>query len=172
MTEGDFLAPLLNLSPLVVASVAWAWGFGSLVVVGVKTQTFRRNILKNPAVMVGDVLLLPVSAGLIVLFYQSVQQPLAETAVPAWSIAGGIIASVITATFAVRFQLLNIWWLPHGLFFLFMAYLVVVFSTKGAYQLLLGPSSPSLWLLWTSPLLLIALHHLLGMRFKKRFPTP
>lgn len=146
MTEGDFLRPFLALHPAIVALVIWVWGFGSLVLVGLKTQTLKASVFKNIPIMVGDFFLLPLSAALIVMFYQSVENPLKALASPLWGIVAVAVAVILTLISASRFKLLNRWWLLHSLFYFFLSYLVITFFLKGIYQLTLQEnSSPFLW---------------------------
>jgi len=65
---------------------------------------------------------------------------------------------------------LNAWWVPHGIFYWFMVYMLIVFIGKGFWYLLYH-GTISLWFLWLAVAASIVVQQLLGLRFPKKFPS-
>lgn len=173
MTQNDFLHPLLILSPFIVYLIILSCGFGSLVLVAIRTKSIRNALIKNPAFMVGDVFLLPAAGGLITFFYQQIVHPIPVTTNPTWTTVTLIVSLFITLFFGVKFKFLNkriMWWLPHGILHWFFMYLFLTFVTKGLFQLLYGQGSIVLWVLWWLVILMVAIHQFLGQLWPKRIP--
>jgi len=171
MTENDFLNPLFSLGPFIVAMVILFWGFGTLVLVAIKTKTVFSVLLANPA-FIGDFLLLPVAGFLITYFYRSVTSSIDIIILPVWSYGILTIAVILTVVSVTRNELFSIWWLPHQTFYCFFAYLSISFLIKGLLQLIIGAGSKPLWLIWTGVLILVTSSGVLGLIFPKVFPKP
>lgn len=172
MTENDFLNPLFSLGPLVMALLVLFWGFGSLVLVAIRTTTLGSVLLENPAFMVGDLLLLPFAGFLITYFYRAVANAVDIVTSPRWSYGIGVLAVLLPAISAVRNDLISIWWVPHLTFYWFFAYMTISFLCKGFLQLILGTNEKFLWLVWVGVLMLTSVHGILGLVFPKVFPRP
>ncbi|MBI2596383.1 hypothetical protein HYW46_06665 [Candidatus Daviesbacteria bacterium] len=168
MTNNDFLNYLFNLQPTWVALLIFLWGVGSLLIVAAKTKTIKTVLFKNPGIVVGDFFLLPIAGGLITFFYQQVTNPVPVNN-PLWTLSIMFISLLLTIFSALRFKLLNILWLPHGLFYLFMSYIVLTFISKGLWQLIHG-GTPLLWLIWILVVFAVTTHQLLGILWSKKFP--
>jgi len=75
MTQNDFFNSLFLLNPFFVAFLTWFWGFGSLVIYAIRTESVSTLLLKHPGIMIGDFFLIPFSMFLITYFYQRVVIP-------------------------------------------------------------------------------------------------
>jgi len=171
ITEKDFLDPLYSLGPYIVAIVILFWGFGTLLLVAIKTKTVFSVLLANPA-FIGDLFLLPIAGFLITYFYRSVNNPIDIIILPVWSYVILTIAIILTVVSVTRNELFNIWWIPHQTFYCFFAYLTISFLIKGLLQLILVTSDKALWLVWASVLILVSASAILGIVFPKIFPEP
>lgn len=174
MLRNDFLEPLLSLSPAIVFAVILIWGFGSILLVAVRTKSVRNRLIRNPGFMIGDLLLIPASGGLIAFFYQDLEKPLPETVSVIWTWGALILGIIISTSLGKKFDLLKkeyLWlWAPHGLFHIFFTYVTVTFITKGFWQLLRGESSLILALTWFVVVFMILAHLRLGAVFPKKLP--
>lgn len=130
MMGNDFLKPILLLNPIAVAFVIWFWGFGSLALIAIRTNTVTSILLKHPGFMVGDFLLLPITGLLVAYFYQHSGPAESIVTSKLWTIGGVTIATILTVVSIVRNDLVNIWFVPHGVFYWFMAYMLVTFSLR------------------------------------------
>jgi len=171
MTQNDFLGPLFNLPPFVVAAVTFFWGFGSLVLYGFKTKSVKSVVLKSPGMMIGDFFIIPGITFLVTYFYQTVKNPLPATASSWWPLATALIALLMAIVSGIRFKLVNRWILPHGLFYWFMVYILLTFFSKGLYQLVFGEGTKALWFVWGLVLVGILTHLALGVIKPKKFPS-
>lgn len=169
MISNDLLGFVLKLNSISFALLILVFGFGSLLLVAIRTKSFNESILKSPGIMVGDIFLLPIAGFLITTFYQSIQNPLPILQSTWWNLLL-IIAAVLASISAYRFKHLNIWWLPHNVFYFLMAYIVITFLAKGLIQLVFSKEEFNLWLSWILAMILISVHQLLGVVFPKRFP--
>ncbi len=170
MTQNDFLYPLFTLSPYIVAIIVLVWGFGSLLIVAIKTKTVMTRFFINPKFMLGDLFLLPLAGGLITFFYQEVSIPLSITTSPLWNIVTLAISLFISLGVGAKLRLLSLKYilgLPHGLFHVFFTYLFLAFMSKGLWQLLFGQSSPLLWATWLIVMILVVSHLGIGMKWTK-----
>lgn len=173
MTQNDFLHPLLILPPFIVYLIILVWGFGSLLLVAIKTKTLRTHLVRNPGFMIGDFFLLPAAAALITFFYQSVTSPLPVTTSLTWTQATAILSLIITISLGVKFKKYNkylIWVWPHGVFHLLFTYLFITFISKGFWQLVFGENSPLLWMIWITAVFAVAIHLILGTIWPKKLP--
>lgn len=171
MTQNDFLGPLFNLPPFVVAAVTWVWGFGSLVLYGYKTRSIKSVVFKSPGIMIGDFFIIPGISFLITYFYQTAESPLLATTFPCWTITTALVALLMAIVSAVRFDHVNRWFSPHSLFYWFVAYILLTSLSKGFYQLVFGEGAPTLWLAWSLILIGTLTHVALGVIWRKEFPS-
>lgn len=173
MTQNDFLHQLLILPPFIVYLVILISGFGSLLLVAMRTKVVRSALLKNPAFIIGDAFLLPAAGGLITFFYQTVSNPVPATTLEVWHLITLAISLAVTTGFGIKLKFFNrryIWGLPHGIFHLFFTYLFITFVSKGFLQLVYGESNITLWVIWISVILAILIHHILGTFWPKKIP--
>lgn len=173
MAKNDFLYPLFSLPPFIVYLVVLIWGFGSILLLAIKTKAVKNILLKNPGFIVGDFFLLPAGGGLITFFYQSVSEPLLITTSHLWHLLSFAISLGITLGTGLRYKLIQtsyIIGLPHGLFHLFFTYLFLTFISKGFWQLIFGESSITLWIVWAAAIVTVLFHLLLGTIWPKRIP--
>lgn len=172
MAQNDFLYPLLALHPLLVALIVFISNFISLLIPAFVKKTVTTHLFKNPAFLIGDFFLLPVTSGLIALFYQHILNPVAETMSVGWTTVTFVLSVVLSFVHALRYNVVGvryIAWLPHGVFFVLFGYLIITFISKGFWQLTKGDGSTVLWVVWALVVLAILVHELLGKIWPKSF---
>ncbi len=170
MTQNDFLNRLFSMNLFFVTLLTWFWGFGSLFVYAVRTDSVTTVLLRHPGIMIGDFFLIPFSMFLITYFYQHVDNPVDLVVSNRWNYM--ILPAIfLTLVSAVRYDLLNIWFFPHSLFYCFMVYVLLNFFPKGLLQLVKGASEKYLWLIWFGIVLVLFVHELIPNIFgAKTFP--
>ena len=137
--------------------LTFIWGVSSLFLVAIRTNSVKTILLKKPSIIIGDFFILPTIAGIIATHYQQVSIGNLFLDVSVWLI---LIISLLLAIFsAMRFGLLHPLWIPHLLFYWFMAFIILIFLST--FEI-----SPSWWLVLTG----IIIHQLLGILFPKKFP--
>src|SRR3989344_3732572 len=125
MAENDILWFFFKLHPLVVALTVWFLGFGSLLLVAIKTKSLKENIIKSPGVIIGDFFLLPFAGFLISQSYQNVVSSTMLVSSSNWNFL--LIISVTLALIStIRFNHKSIWWLPHNVFYFLMCFIVLL----------------------------------------------
>lgn len=132
--------------------------FCSLLPVALQTRTTRKLI--NPAFVVGDFLILPFVTTVILTSSQTVLFPLHIIII--------LCSFVITIMAGIRFRLLSIWWLPHGLFFFFFLYILLAFFSNSFWLIIQGKSS---WQLLTRMVVVsvcVTIHQILGIIWPKK----
>ena len=134
---------------------------GTSLPVVIKTKALKFVYLKKPSILLGDFLIIPLVGGYIIDYFYSRRGALNELFSPIFLIGIGI-ASVALAVFSsVRFKTLSPWYYPHGIFYVFMAFLVLLFLI-GKFDL----TSLDWWLVFIG----IWTHLLLGHFYSKKFP--
>lgn len=168
----EILNTFYTFNPYISALIIFIAGFGSLLLVGIKTSTVKTIIFKNPAILIGDVLLLPFIGFLITSTSQRVPDTFYSNQEPLLHFTIAVIALLLTMLSAWKFKLINVWWLPHGIFYWCMSYIILnFFLTQGilfvtnTYDILL---SLALFLV----VVFLFFHFYLGWKFPKRFPNP
>lgn len=169
MTEHDFLFPLFSLHPIIVFAITVLVGMAILIIVPLKTKTFN-TLAHSPSVLLGNFLFLPLTAMLIAYFYQTIFSTNFPLDSYFWTLVFAVISLCVTLWIGRRFNLLNRWWLPHGIFHFLVTYAVLVFGVKGFLYLVGEEASLQRWVIWASAIFLIAARHVLGTIFPKRFP--
>lgn len=134
------------------------WGTGSLFLVAVKTKSVKTVFLKKPSIIMGDFFILPVVAGIIGNYYWQTGINNLFAGFQGWLIL--TISILLTIISAIRFQLLHPLWLPHLLFYTFMAFTIISFLSK--FEL----TTLSWWFVLTGAVV----HQFLGILFPKKFP--
>lgn len=170
MTQNDFLQPLFVLHPLIVVLTVLVFNFISLLVPAIVKKTVKSHLFNNPAFLIGDFFLLPLSSGSIALFYQLVTNPVAETTNPMWTTSAFIISiifSIMHGLWYNFFHLRYIAWVLHAVFFVLFGYLIITFISKGFWQLIKGESSPILLAVWVVAVFAVLIHELLGKIWPK-----
>lgn len=170
MTQNDPIGFLFNLQPIMLAAIVWFWGLGSLLVVAYKTKSVMSVFLRNPGIIIGDGILLPLATFLIVASYQQIDNSVIATSSVYWSAITFIVSLALTLLSRKRFNLTSNWWLPHGLFYLFMSYIVITFLSKTIWQLLNQPHN-RLGFSFLIVLLAVIIHQTLGIIWSKKFPN-
>lgn len=145
---------------IITAIIVIVWGIGSLFFVAVKTKSVRTVFLKKPSIFAGDFLILPIISGLIVNSFGKRGIAIVDLSSAMFYLS--IMVGLVLAAFsAIRNQQINFLWLPHVLFYWFMAslvfyFLVVSFDLKSA--------------VWWLVLIGILIHQTLGVIYLKKFP--
>ena len=169
----DFLKPVLSLNPVAVALLIWFWGFGSLVLIAIRTNSLASVLLKHPGFMVGDFFLLPLTGLLIAYFYQHSGATATSVTSKLWTIGGATLATILTLISILRNDLINIWFIPHGAFYWFMAYICITFFPRGLLHLVVTGADKWLWFVWSAALLTVSSHLVLPLIFgPKILPKP
>ncbi len=168
ITQNDFLNPLFSLNPIIVALIILFLDFSTLALVAIKTRTIKSVLFKIPAVLLGDFFLIPFTGFLITYFYQNTNTELSILADSIWTTITAFLAIIITVVFGLKFNLIKTIWIPHGIFFWFMAYIVITFISKGFY-LFLFERNVVLLSIWISVCVCIFLHQMLGLIWPKKF---
>lgn len=168
----NYLIYFYSLNPYLAAFFIFLFGFGTLLLVGIKTKTVKTILFKNPAILIGDVLLLPLSGFLTTTIVQKTDSlsVFNQSPIVSFTIAG--IAILLTLFSALRFQLLHLWWIPHGVFYWFMSYLILDFVVMEIVVLITQTYDIVISLGLIFIVVLISLHLYLGKKFPKKFPTP
>lgn len=134
------------------------WGVGSLFLVASKTGSVKTVLLKKPSITVGDFFILPIISGIIGNYYWQTGINNIFAGFQGWLIL--TISILLTIISAIRFQLLHPLWLPHLLFYTFMAFTIISFLSKFDLTTL------SWWFVLTGTVV----HQSLGILFPKKFP--
>ena len=134
------------------------WGVGSLFLVAIKTNSVKTILLRKPSILIGDFFILPIVAGIIANYYQQNNISYLFAGFQSWLVL--TIAIILTIISAAKSQLLHPLWIPHLLFYAFMAFIILSFLSN--FQL----TTFSWWLVFVG----IITHQLLGMLFPKKFP--
>lgn len=141
-----------------LTALTFLWGVGSLFLVAVKTNSIKTVLLKKPSIIIGDFFILPTIAGIIGNYYEHKGFESLFSNVLTWPIL--IISLALAVISFVRFRLLHPLWIPHFLFYWFMAFLIVLFIST------LELTTLSWWLVLIGAIT----HGLLGILFPKKFP--
>ena len=135
LLSGDPLGQLISLNPVFVAILFIVFGWGSILLIAWRVDVITSEFLRNPAFMVGDLVLLPLCGGLIAAFYRSASLEMpseggTRIAIGSAAIAG--IAAGATAAFSIFVtETYYGWWsVPHTLFICFFAYVFVSFLPR------------------------------------------
>src|SRR3990172_4644588 len=134
------------------------WGVGSLFLVAIKTNSVKTILLRKPSILIGDFFILPIVAGIIANYYQQNNISYLFAGFQSWLVL--TIAIILTIISAAKSQLLHPLWIPHLLFYAFMAFIILSFLSN--FQL----TTFSWWLVFVG----IITHQLLGILFPKKFP--
>ena len=134
------------------------WGVGSLFLVAIKTNSVKTILLRKPSILIGDFFILPIVAGIIANYYQQNNISYLFAGFQSWLVL--TIAIILTIISAAKSELLHPLWIPHLLFYAFMAFIILSFLSN--FQL----TTFSWWLVFVG----IITHQLLGILFPKKFP--
>ncbi len=146
LLAGDPLGRLMVLHPLFVGVVFLAFGWGSLFLLAWRLDVITSDFLRNPAFMVGDLLLLPLCGALMASFYRS-SEPGMQLDLRRWIVATSAVAATIAAGATATFSIFvtetyhGIWSVPHTLFIWFFAYAFVSFLPRAFILVVFNLSS-------------------------------
>ncbi len=135
LLAGDPLARIMGAHPLFVGTVFLVLGWGSLLLIAWRLEIITSDFLRNPAFMVGDLVLLPLAGALMAAFYRSAsfQMPVQPGRVIA---LGSAILAAISAGATAAFSIFvsetyhGLWSVPHTLFIWLFAYTFISFLPR------------------------------------------
>ncbi len=154
---------LLNLNPFLVGLITLLFGLSTLVIPAIKSNQVK-VLFTNPAFLIGDFILLPL-ATILMAYYQ--QNFLTTQALGEWIYI--LALSLVIATVAgVNFNLLKIWWLPHGIFYLYFVYLLMTFLFMSTQQIFQAYNTVESLIILITVCILVITHQILGLKFPKR----
>ena len=135
LLTGDPLGWLISLHPALVAFAFIVLGWGSILLIAWRLEVITSEFLRNPAFMVGDLVILPLCGALIAAFYRSASLEMPSewgTRIAVGSAAIASIAAGATAVFSifVTDTYLGWWSAPHTLFIWLFAYVFVSFLPR------------------------------------------
>src|SRR3989344_9220885 len=116
---------------LLIAALTLVWGVGSLFLVAVKTSTIKTIFLKKPSIIIGDFLILPTIAGTIANSTKNLDDLFSHTFV--WFILSA--SFLLTMISAFRNKLTHPLWIPHLVFYWFMAFIILAHLSKLDFNL-------------------------------------
>lgn len=143
------------------ALIIFIWGAGSLYLVAVKTDSVKSVFLKRPSIIIGDFFIIPLVGGYIINYFYSTGKALNEVFSPMFLVVIGLVAIALAIISAVRFKTLGALYYPHGLFYAFISFLILLFLI-GRFDL----KSYAWWFVLVG----ISTHLLLGYLYPKKFP--
>lgn len=171
IVQNDVIRIFFSFNPILMGLLVWVWGWGSLLLVATRTHSIS-TLLKHPGFIIGDFFMLPISAALMNVFYNSVRNPVPMATSSWWTIGMGLLSLILAIISAYRSGNYTIWWWPHSVFYWFMSYMILVFIGKGAVQLVLGQADRDLWFLWVAALIPITVHLILPLIFGPKILPP
>ena len=135
LLTGDPLGWLISLHPILVAISFVALGWGSILLIAWRLEIITSEFLRNPAFMVGDLVLLPLCGALIAAFYRSASLEMPSEWGARIAVGSAAIASIsagATAAFSIFVtETYHGWWsAPHTLFIWLFAYVFVSFLPR------------------------------------------
>jgi len=137
-------------------AVTFLWGVSSLLVVAIQTRSVKTIFLKKPSILIGDFFILPTISGIIGNSTKNIEDLFVNSST--WLIL--LLSLTLTFISAFRNRLTHPLWMPHLLFYWFMAFIILAFLLRFEFNL-------SWWL----ALIGIILHQSLGILFPKKFPS-
>lgn len=135
---------------------------GTSLPVAIKTKALSSVYLKKPSILIGDFLIIPLIGGYIISYFYSTGKTLNELFSVKVLISAGVIAVALAMFSAIRFKTLSPWYYAHGLFYVFMAFLVLLFLIRN-FDL----TSWEWWFVFVG----IWTHLLLGHFYSKKLPA-
>ena len=135
-------------------ALTFLWGVGSLFLVAVKTNSLKSVFLKNPSIVTGDFFVLPAVAGIIGNSINSFADLFAGFSV----LLILLVSLLLMIVSALRNKLVHTLWIPHLLFYWFMAFIILSYLSKFQFDTL-----------WWFVLIGAIFHQSLGILFPKKF---
>ncbi len=168
LLAGDPLLRLMSLHPLIVGLTFLVLGWGSLLLIAWRLEVITSVFLRNPAFMVGDLILLPLATTLIASFYRSASIEIPRESGVGIAVASALIAAVsagATAAFSIFLSETyhGIWSVPHTLFIGLFAYVFVSFLPHAFYEIAFGFKTRKSYLL--TPIVLLPIAHIMLKSF-------
>ena len=149
LLRGDPLRCLMNRHPLFVGAVFLVFGWGSLLLLAWRLEVITSSFLRNPAFMVGDLVLLPLCGAMMAAFYRASIRGM-RLDLGRWIVVGSGLIATIAAGATAAFSILltdtyhGIWSVPHTLFIWFFAYTFVSFLPRAFILVSFGLSRQGL----------------------------
>ena len=94
LLTGDPLGRLISLHPILVALLFVALGWGTLLLIAWRLEVIASDFLRNPAFMVGDLVLLPLCGALIAAYYRSASLEMPSEWGMRIAVGSGVLAGV------------------------------------------------------------------------------
>lgn len=129
MIESDFLLIFFNLNPLLVATIVLIFNFISLLIPAVKLNSVKK-LFTSPAFVIGDFLTLPLATFLMINFYRNFEDQYLFAGLSFIVLA---ISIVFTLYSGMRFKLMHIYWVPHGVFHFLFGYMTLSFLLRSLW---------------------------------------
>ena len=139
---------------LIFAALVFFWGVGSLLLIAIKTKSIKTMLLKKPSIIIGDFFILPLIGGLIGTSYQ---EKGLEANFFTWLAL--IVSFTLTVISALRNKLTHPLWIPHLVFYWFMAFIILNYLSSFKFNV-------SWWLVLAGAIF----HQSSGIMFPKKFP--
>ncbi len=171
MLQNDPLSFFFSLPLQYIFVITGFFGITTHLLVISKTLSTLLLLIKNPAFIIGDLILLPLTVTLIALFYANVFDVVSLTSSGILPIAALIISISLTILFALRYKLVTILWLPQGVFFFLFLYSLFAFLMRGFIQLFFGNANTLHWGLWFGVIIAVIAHQALGYLYPKKLFT-
>ncbi len=135
LLTGDPLGRVISLHPVLVALVFIAFGWGTLLLIAWRLEVIESDFLRNPAFMVGDLVLLPMCGALIAAYYRSASLEMPSEWGMRIAVGSGVIAGIAagaTAAFSILASetYAGVWSVPHTIFIWFFAYTFISFLLR------------------------------------------
>lgn len=156
MIRDDFLTTFLNLNPIIAALLVLIVNFISLIIPAIRLKSINK-LFKNPAFVIGDFLILPFITFLIINFYKNFE---GQYLFAGFTLIVLAITVLFTLYSGVRYKLMHIYWVPHGVFHSLFGYMTLNFLLRSLW----GGHFINLLIV----LCLIVFHYGLGIKYPKK----
>lgn len=163
MFNNDFLVLFLNLNPFTAALLVLIVNFVSLIIPAIRLKSINK-LFKNPAFVIGDFLILPLITFLIINFYKNFE---GQYLFARFSLIVLAITALFTLYSGVRFKLMRIHWVPHGIFHALFGYMTLVFVLRALLDIAYTKSWGGVISLFMV-LILVGFHIYLGVIYPKK----
>lgn len=149
LLRGDPLRCVMTRHPLFIGAVFLVFGWGSLLLLAWQLDIITTSFLRNPAFMVGDLLLLPLCGVLMAAFYRASKRGM-RLDLGRWIVVVSALIATISAGVTASISIFltesyhGVWSVPHTLFIWFFAYTFVSFLPRAFILVAFGLSGQGL----------------------------
>jgi len=148
------------LNSVLVFAVTLIINFFTLYLVASKTKKGRQTLLTSKAFLIGDFFLIPLY--FVILFDYAINLSPVNLSNNVLSLAT-FFSGLIILSMGIKFKLLNLLWLPHGIFAWFIVFSFLL-TTYTALFIGIGNS-----VLWVALFLLLLLHQFGASRLGSKY---